>query len=172
MLSREDLPADAYWVEVDGDGRIHPYVVYRMVNRSDIEVVDSVTTDGNSLRRYVLLRDGEYEVWVVQRHNQEYGYALRDDEQVSKAEREAITLKQRAIRDGSSVTLEEVLSYAEHDDPAVLSHALIAGYYAVKASSDVPDNALDDLRERVREVTSNVDLDHTPTVKKILRKNY
>lgn len=170
MVYGGDVPDDAHWVQVNGEGRIHPYGMHRMVNRKAIDVVDRISTDDKTSRRWVLLRDGDYEVWGKQRYEQEYGYELQDDERVSEAERDAITLKQRAIRDGTSITLEEVSSYAEFDDPAVHRHALIAGYYAAKANPDVTDDDVAELRELVRDVTGHVDLDHIPTVLETFRE--
>ena len=168
VFDRTETPAEAYWVEVGGSREFHPYGMHRLVNLRGVEVVNSVTDDERHPRRWVLVRDGGHEVWVQRRHEDEYGYPLRPAERVSDRELEAITLKQRAISDGASVSFEEASRFVDSDDPAVLSHALIAGYYAAKADPDVADEDVDDLRETVREKTGHVDTDHVPTVLGIL----
>jgi hypothetical protein len=167
-----EFPEDAHWVAVNAEGRIHPYGMHRMVNRRDVEVTASVSTDSNNPRRWVLVRDGGYEVWVMQRYQSEYGYELQPDEQVSTAEFDAITLKQRAIEDGESVTLEEVSKFADSDDPPALKHALIAAYYVAQTHEAVSDSDVDQLRKKLREKTGYVDLRHKPTVLEILRNHF
>lgn len=172
MFSGRDTPDDAYWVEVDGDTRIHPYGMHKTVNRRDVEVVHCVSDDENHPRRWVIVRDGEHEAWVMKRYEDEYGYDLTPDEQVSEVEVEAITLKQRAISDGTCVTLAEASAFSERsNDTDVLKHALIAGYYAAKADPDVADEDVDHLRDKVRKLTGHVDLDHQPTVMGILEEH-
>lgn len=169
MVMGGDVPDAAYWVEVGGDGRAHPYGMYKLVNQREIEVTNSITTTEKNPRRWVILRDGEYEVWVLQRYEAEYGYQLQPDERVSPAERDAIDLKQRALQNPSTVTLDELQSYTERDDPSVLKHVLIAAYYVAKAHPEIPGENVTQLREQLREQTGHVDLDHVPTVKSILQ---
>lgn len=89
-----DVSDEVMWTRVNGDGRMHPFGMHKVVNRRETEVLNCVSSDENHPRRWVLLRDGEYQIWVQGRYKQEYGYGLQADEKVSEAERDAITLKQ------------------------------------------------------------------------------
>ena len=168
MIGDRDVPAEAYWVEVGGEGRIPPFGMYKTTNLDSVEVVNSVTNENGNPRRWVFVRDGEHEVWVKAAQRDEYGYELRPDERVSEAELEAIGLKQAAMRDGSSVSVEEARALLESGEPEQARHALIALYYGAKADPDVTDEDVDALREITREHTGHVDTSHLPTLMRIL----
>lgn len=168
MISHEDTPDEKYWVAVNGDGRIHPYAMYKRVNRKDIEVVNSVTGGERAAKRWVIIRGGSYKVWVRVAEQDDYGYELRPDEQVSAAELDAITLKQAAIRNDECVTVEEAQALVDSGDPEQAPHALIALFYAAQADPDIPDDDVDRLRELMHEHTGHVDTSHKPTVMGIL----
>lgn len=168
MISEEDTPDEEYWVEVGGDGRRHPYAMHRTVNRNDVEVVNSVTDEDRNVKRWVIVRDGSYEVWAKVAEQDEYGYPLQPDEQVSAAEVDAITLKQAAISNGESVTIEEARALVDSDDPEQTPHAIFALYYAAQADPDIPDEDVDQLRELMHEHTEHVDTSHKPTLRGIL----
>jgi hypothetical protein len=163
-----EVPDERYWVEVGSDRRMHPYGLHKVVNFPDVEVVDSISDEDNHPKRWVLLRDGSYEVWVEVAAEEECGYPLQPAEQVSAAERHAITLKQAAMQDGERVSVDEVRTLLESGQPDQRRHALIALYYAAKADPDIPGDAVSRLRERVRKHTGHVDTSHLPTLMGIL----
>ncbi len=169
MFTDVDTPDEAFWLEVGGEGRLHPYAMHRHVNRDDVEVVSVVSDEENHPKRWVVIQDGEYRCWVKVTSQDEYGYELRTDEQVSDAELEAIALKHAAIRDGSSVSVEAAKALVDRGEPGQVRHALIALYYAAKADSGVPDEDVARIREVVTEYTGHVDTSHHPTVMGILR---
>lgn len=168
VIGDRDVPEGAYWIEVGGEGRISPYGMFKTTNLSTVEVVNSVTDGEGHPRRWVFVRDGHHEVWVRAAERDEYGYELRPDERVSGAELEAIDLKQAAMRDGTSVSVEAPRSLVESGEPEQGRHALIALYYAAKADPDVTDEDLGALREVTREHTGHVDANHLPTLMRIL----
>lgn len=159
---------EQYWVEIEGDGRMLPYGMYKTVNRRDIDVVHKRFSPDDNVRCWVLVRNGAHEAWVIKKYRDEYGYPLWPEERVSEAELDAITIKHRAIDDGASVTHDEISAVADMDDPDVLQHVITARYYVAKADSAVPDDELDHLRERLHDLTGHVDTRHVPTVKRIL----
>lgn len=175
MFSDIDTPDEEYWVEVDGDRRTHPYAMHRTVNQDEVEVVSSISDDDNHPKRWVIVRDGEHEVWVQVAELDTYGYELQPDEQVSDAELEAISLKQAAMRDewaasddASTVSVDEAQELVDAGEPDQVGHALVALYYAAKTDPDVPEEDVDDLREIVHEHTDHVDTSHVATVEGIL----
>lgn len=168
MLSSRDTPDDAYWTEVGGDSRLHPYGMHKTVNRNAVEVVKAVVDDNNNPKRWVLVRDGTHEAWVRIADADEYGYPLRPAELVSKAELKAINLKHEAIQDGSSVQVETARTLVDTGGPDQVRHGLVALYYAAKADPDVTDADVDNLREVMHEHTRHVDTSHEPTVRGIL----
>lgn len=168
MLSELDTSPEQYWIKVGSDQRKHPYAIHKTVNRNDVEVVHSISDDENHPKRWVILRDGTLEAWVRVADQDEYGYEIQPDERLSEAELEVINLKHAAIRDGSSVPVEEARALVESDNTEQIHHALIALYYAAKADSAVPEDDVDILRETMHEHTNHIDTSHSPTLKKVL----
>lgn len=168
MFLDNNTPDEAYWMEVGGDGRIHPYAMHREVNRNDVEVVSSVTDEDNHPKRWVLIKDGTYEAWVQAAETDEYGYHPQPEERVSESELDAISLKHAAIQDGGNVAVEEAKDMVDTGNRDQVRHAFIALYYAAKADSEIPDEDVDTLREAMHEHTRHVDTNHLPTLKGIL----
>ncbi|MDT3434663.1 hypothetical protein [Haloarcula sp. 1CSR25-25] len=168
MTSETDIPDEAYWVEVDGDGRTHPCGMHKWVNLKTVDLVHSISSEENAPKRWVLLTDGSHQAWVWGADLEEYGYSLQPDERVSDAELEAITLKQAAIQDESDVSVAEALALIEAGRPEQVHHALVALYYAAKADSDVPDEDVDKFQEVVRYQTGHIDTSHHPTLRRVL----
>ncbi len=168
MFSDQDMPDEAYWVEVGGDGRIHPYGMHKMVNRDDVEVVNVVSDEDNHPKRWVIVKDGKHSAWVKKSEHEEYGYEVQPDERVSDAKLEAIELKQQAIQDGSSLSVQEARALVDTREPEQIPHALVALFYAAKADPDVTTEDLDTLREIMHENTRHVDTNHKPTLEGIL----
>lgn len=168
VWSDVEVPDEAYWVEVGGESRITPYGMHRFVNQNEVEVVNSITDEDNHPKRWVVVRDGQHEAWVKAADQDEYGYEVRPDERVSETELEAITLKQTAIRDGSSVSVAEAQVLVESGAPDQLRHALVALYYAAEADPGVTDEDVDRLREIMHEHTRHIDTSHMPTLLGIL----
>lgn len=165
-------PEDAYWVNVDGDGKMHPYQMYKTVNRADVEVTSSITDDASRVYRWVFIRHGEYEAWVRVESAERYGYEIRDDERVSEDELATITLKHNAMNDGAAVSYQTALDHVEPSHPTAATHAIIAAYYAAKADPSISDRRVDALREIVHTSTGHVDTSHVPTVSRILSEVY
>lgn len=169
MIPHEETPDEAYWVEVGGESRRHPYGMHKTVNRDDVEVVNCISEENDKQpKRWVVINEGTYEAWVRVAVRDEYGYDVRPEERVSEPEFEAITLKHEAIRDGSTVPVGEAKSLVENGDPDQVPQALVALYYAAKADPEVPDEDVDTLRELMHEHTRHVDTSHTPTLRRIL----
>lgn len=172
MIPTEDTPDEAYWVEVSGDGRRHPYGMHKTVNLDDVEVVNCISDDDRHPKRWVIIRHGKHEAWVQVAEKDEYGYEVSQEERVSETELEAITLKQSAIRNGSDVSVGEAKALVETGDPDQIRHALVALYYVSKADPDVTDEDVDTLRELMHEHTRHVDTSHKPTLRRILDDHF
>lgn len=117
--------------------------MHKKVNRNDIEVVNSVTDDENHPKRWVLVRDGEYQVWVRVAEADEYRYELQPEECVLEAELEAISLKQAALQDGTAVSVEGARALVDSGEVEQIQHPLVVVCYAAKANPDVTDEDVD-----------------------------
>ena len=159
---------EQYWVEIGGNGRMHPYGMHKTVNQRTLDVVNYISSSNNHPLRWVFVRNGAHEAWVIRKYRDEYGYPLQPEERVSDAELDAITIKHRAINDGNSVTHDDISEVADLDDPDVLQHVIVARYYVAKADPAVPDDELDHLREQLHNITGHADASHVQTDKRIL----
>jgi hypothetical protein len=169
VISDSDPPDEEYWEEVASGRRIHPYGMFRKVNRDDVEIVNSISDENDAPRRWVIVVDGRYEAWVRVANWDEYGYEIRPGEHVSEAEREAIELKQAAMGIDPDVTVAEARELVESDDPEQIRHGLVALLHAATADPDVPDEDVDEIRKLVHEHTGYVDTSHVPTVMDVIR---
>lgn len=166
------VPEENKFVNITKGTRMHPFGMHKLVNLNTVEVVQSVTDDDNHPRRYVLLEDGDYEVWVKRKDKEDYGYELQDDERLPQSEFDAIVLKHRAMKEDPEITLETVQDEITNDTPPrALEHLIIAAFYAAKADPDLPSEAVDQLRDYMHEHTRHVDTSHKPTLKRILEEN-
>ena len=179
-MNVSDVPPEREWVNIETETRIHPYEMHKIASLDYVEVINRETDDTGTIKRWVLFRDGKYEVWVKAAARDAYGYAHQPDEQVSNAEREAITLKCDAIETDRTVGADPTVSLGDamlrltdelnQDDPdlAVAGHLLIATYYAAKQEPALEDSFVDDLRELVHEQTGHVDTSHPETLRETL----
>lgn len=174
-MNHDETPDDVYWVQVntdtdeDGSGEgVHPYAMHREVNRRDVDVINCVSDSDNHPRRWVVVRSGEIEVFVIRKYMHEYGYALTDAERVSDVEVEAINLKHTAMSGNETVEFTDAVALVESETPEQSTHGLIAAYYVAKNNDDFTEEDVDELRELVHEKTSHVDISHSETVKEIL----
>lgn len=179
-MNVSDVSSEHEWVNIETETRIHPYEMYKVASLDYVEVIDRETDDEGTIKRWVLLRDGEYEVWVKAAARDAYGYARRPDEQVSDAEREAITLKCEAIKTDRTVGADPIVSLSDamlrltdelhQDDPDLMiaGHLLIATYYAAKQEPALEDGFVNELRELVHEQTGHVDTSHPETLQETL----
>lgn len=168
MPSIPEADYEEYWIQVGGEGRMHPYSMHKTVSQDEVDVTHCVSDDVRHPRRWIFIRNGEHEALAMKRYAEEYGYDVRPEERISTDELEAIQLKQEAIRDGASVSVEEARELVSEGTAEKLPHALIALFYAAKADPDVTDNDVAELREIVHDHTRHVDTSHIPTVKRLL----
>ena len=179
-MNVSDVPPEREWVNIETETRIHPYEMYKITSMDYVEVINKETDDEGRIARWVLLRGGEYEVWVEAAARDAYGYPRQPDEQVSDAEREAITLKCDAIETDRTIGADPSVSLSDammrltdelnkdDSDLMVAGHLLIATYYAAKQEPAVEDGFVDDLRELVHEQTGHVDTSHPETLRETL----
>ena len=179
-MNVSDVPPEREWVNIKTETRIHPYEMYKITSMDYVEVINKETDDEETIVRWVLLRDGEYEVWVKAAARDAYGYARRPGERVSEAEREAIALKCDAIETDRTIGADSTVSFSDamvrltdeldKDDPdlAVAGHLLIATYYAAKQETALENEFVDELRELVHEQTGHVDTSHPETLRDTL----
>jgi hypothetical protein len=168
MYAHTDIPAEKYWEQIREDRQMHPYAMYKMVNRDTVEVVASAPSGDASTKRFVLVKNGAYEVWVKTAEQQTYGYPLDPQECVSETELEAITLKHAALRDGANVAVSDAKALIDAGESDQLHHALIGLYYAAKADTDIPSNDVAKIRDLMHDQTGHVDTNHKPTLQRIL----
>ena len=175
-------PPEREWINVATGDRIHPYSMHKIANLAYVEVTNKETDQNGSLKRWVLIRDGEYETWVEAAAQDVYGYPRRPGEEVSQAEREAIELKCRAIRTDRTVGADPDVSIGDAlaplieelatDEPnhAVARHLLIATYYAAKQNPGLEEGIVGELRELVHESTGHVDTSHPGSLQGALER--
>lgn len=107
------VPREREWIDVGTGRRLHPYELYRIASVDYVEVVTRETDETGTVRRYVLLCDGEYEVWVEASARDTYGYDRRSDERVPEAEREAIELECAAVESDRTLGAEPTVSFSD-----------------------------------------------------------
>lgn len=174
-------PEHKHWENIETGERIHPYLAYKHDPRNDIELVAQQSNDEGKIKRRVIIRDGEYEVWVQVEALDEYGYDLQPEETVSDAEFDAIVFKRELMEADSIIgeteppatfeeadaKLQDALDDGEQD---AINHRLIAHYYAAKMDPDVPDEMVEELRELMQEQTGHVDTSVPEVLGKTLDK--
>lgn len=57
----DEVPPEKEWVNVETGERRHPFSVFKITNLPYVEVTASESTEENHSRRWVYIRDGEYE---------------------------------------------------------------------------------------------------------------
>ena len=88
-MNVSDVPPKREWVNIETETRIHPYEMYKITSMACVEVISKETEGNGTIKRYVVLRDGEYEVWVEASAKDTLVDERRPDERVSEAGREA-----------------------------------------------------------------------------------
>lgn len=181
-MKTDEVPPEKECINIETGDRMHPFSMFKTTNLPCVEVTASESDEENHSRRWVYIRDGEYQVWVHASAQDEYGYKLQPEERVSAGAFEAIVLKCRVIKsdrrnsaepavrfDETLKTLTDELRSAE-PDPAVCEHLLVATHYAAKTDSDVEEDVASEFRDVVHEYTNHVDTTHPETLQRTLEQ--